>query len=139
MTLNVRYLSTLACATYCHVCLSHGEGVAPVLLDGYTNMYPLLNRFTNNLHLFACQTIIRWDRGWPSFILLAPVLTWSAGGIPFFLTGITRLFSIHRTNGYNYSYRFVAQQPLWEFPDSLSEHSTFLPVTTCLARPRKPN
>jgi len=52
-------------------CLSHGEGVVPVHLDGYTNMYPLLNRFTNNLHVFASHTIIRWDSRWPIFILLA--------------------------------------------------------------------
>jgi len=42
LTLIVCYLSTLVCATYCHVCLSHGERGVPVPLDGYTNMYPLL-------------------------------------------------------------------------------------------------
>jgi len=72
LTLNIRNLSTLVCATYCHVCLSHGECVVPVHLDGYMHMYPLLNRFTNNLHEFACQTIIRRYRRWPILILLAP-------------------------------------------------------------------
>ena len=47
------------------------EGKVPLHLDGYTNMYPLLNRFTNNLHVFACQTIIRWDGRWPVFMLVA--------------------------------------------------------------------
>ena len=82
MALNICYLSTLVCATYCHVCLSHGEGVVSVHLDSYTRMYPLLNRFTNNLPVFACQTIIRWDRRWPVFLFVDFVLTWSAGGIP---------------------------------------------------------
>jgi len=57
----------------------------------------------------------------------------------FVLTGITRLFSIGRTNGYDYSYQSVAEQPIWEFPDSLSEHITFLLVTGRLCKPRKPN
>jgi len=69
--MNIRHFSTLVCATYCHVCPPHGEGVVPVHLDGYTNMYPLLNRLTNNLHAFAYQTIIRWERRWPILILLA--------------------------------------------------------------------
>ena len=48
------------------------EGVVPYHLDGYTNMYPLLNIFTNNLHVFACQTIICWDIRGPILPLLVP-------------------------------------------------------------------
>jgi len=50
LTLKIRYLSTLVYATCCHVYLSHGEGVVPVHLDGYTNMSQLLNRVTNIRH-----------------------------------------------------------------------------------------
>jgi len=57
----------------------------------------------------------------------------------FVLSGITRLVSSDRTKGYDFSYRSFAYQPLWEFPYSHSEHSTFLPVSWRLSRLRKPN
>jgi len=110
LTLNIRHLSTLVCATYCHVWLSHGDGVVPVHLDGYTNMYPLLNRFTNNLHAFACHTIIRWNRRLLILILLAPFrLVCRRHSL--ILTGICRLFPIDGSNRYDNSCRSLGNSP----------------------------
>jgi len=115
LTLNIRYLSALVCATYCHICPSPEEGVAPVHLDGYTNMYPLLNRFMNNLHVFACQTIIPWERRWTVFMLLAPfgLGLRKQSPVP---TSIARLFPIDVTNAYDYGYRSLANNPFGSSP-----------------------
>jgi len=74
-------------------------------------MYPLLNRFTNNLHVFAYHMIIPWDRRWPILILLPPFLDIACRKHSLVLSGITRLFPIDRTNGYDYSYRSLANNP----------------------------
>jgi len=113
---NILHLSTLVCATDCYVCLSHGEGVVPVHLDGYTNVYPVLNRFTNTLHVFACHTMICLDRRWPILILLAPFLDIACRKHSIVLCGITRLFPIDRTNGYDHSYRSLANNPFGSSP-----------------------
>ena len=47
-----------------------------------------------------------------SLHIVGSVLTWSAGGIPLSLTGISRLFPIDRTNGYDNSYRSLANNRL---------------------------
>jgi len=45
------------------------------------------------------------------------------------LTGITRLFPIDRTNGYDYSYRSVANNAFWSSPTPFPSivHSYWLP------------
>jgi len=48
--------------------------------------------------------------------IVGSVLTWSAGGIPLVLSGITRLFPIDRTNGCDYSYRSRAKNPFGSCP-----------------------
>jgi len=79
--MNNRYLSTLVWGTKCQVCLSYEEGVVPVLQNGDRNIYPLLDRFTNDLHVFACQSMICWEEDAQSSYY-GSVSTWAGSSIP---------------------------------------------------------
>ena len=51
-----------------------------------------------------------------SLHIVGSVLTWSAGGIPLSLTGISQLFPIDRTNGYDNSYWSLTNNPFASSP-----------------------
>ena len=127
MPLNVRYLCTLVCTTYCHVCLSHGEGVVPVRLDGYTNLsvatidLRIISMWSHVRRLFS-----RIEDGQSSYCWLRFDLVCRRH--PLVLSGITRLFPIDRTNGCDYSYQSLANNPFGRSPTPFPSivHSSWL-------------
>ena len=96
-------------------------------LEFITNIYPLRITFTNNPHVFAWKYYPP-DRRWPVFIWLAPLRLRLQMHFYSSLnySGIIRLLSIDRTNGYDHSYRSLANQSFESATDSLTVHSTRL-------------
>ena len=106
---------------------SYLVGVEPESsLEFITNIYPLRIDFTNNPMCSHESITRRTEDGPSSYGWLRCDLDCSCIYSSLNCSGIIRLMSMDRTNGYEHSYRSLANQSFESTTDSLTMHSTCL-------------